>query len=403
MEQISQAFLKLSLEGWLTVGFVMLPLMIWLIRTWQLETSDLDAEQSRLESIRPLTQAATEDEPLEAEDIDLFRERLEPAPASSLVRRVTLAIINARMINSPDIEAIMGLLLSREAARFSAVRAVPNLLMLAGLLGTVFGLAAAVGGLGSQIAQSIQEGNVDLLSRSLAQTLGQMQGAFGATLWGILLSGLSALMLGRIIGNRARFATALQDFVLVDLVPAVFPRSSGAQLEAQRKLLKQSTASVQQLKTVLEDTATKFETVLGGAGNRVQQSLEELGDVSAKALKTFELVTSSVDQFGVALKSGAQTLATAQDINTKTFANSSDHLATQLSGQVRKIDEFQHNFIDHSQKILEGVGTVANALNHTVAAFRDEGTKQVMQSNQVLDRLEQRLERLETALRRDAP
>jgi hypothetical protein len=402
MESFIQAFTKLSPEGWLTIGFVMLPLMLWLVRTFILENNDLTQEKARLESIRPLTKAATEDEFLESEDIDQFQEKLKNVPANSLVKRVTLAIINARMINNPDIEAIMGLLLSREATRFSSVRAIPNLLMLAGLLGTVFGLAASVGGLSSQIAQSIQQGNIELLSKSLAKTLGQMQGAFGATLWGILLSGISAILLGGISGTRAKFASELQDFVLVDLVPAVFPRSTGAQLEMQRKLMKQSAASVQQLKSVLEDTAQKFETVLGSAGTRVQESLEELGDVSTKALQTFALVTASVDKFGVALQSGAQTLATAQDINTKTFANSSDNLVTQLSGQVRKIDEFQQNFIGNSQRILERMDNVGSSLNMTVAAFRDEGTKQILQSNQVLDRLEQRLERLEKVLTKEA-
>jgi hypothetical protein len=402
MESVIQAFFKLSSEGLITVIVVMGSLIVWLIWTWWLEHNDLKQEKSCLESIRPLTKAATEDEFLESEDIDQFQEKLKNVPATSLVKRVTLAIINARMINNPDIEAIMGLLLSREATRFSAVRAIPNLLMLAGLLGTVFGLAASVGGLSSQITQSIKQGNTVLLSESLASTLGQMQGAFGATLWGILLSGISAILIGAISGTRAKFASELQDFVLVDLVPAVFPRSTGAQLEMQRKLMKQSAASVQQLKSVLEDTAHKFETVLGSAGTRVQESLEELGDVSTKALQTFALVTASVDKFGVALQSGAQTLATAQEINTKTFANSSDNLVTQLSGQVRKIDEFQQNFIGGSQRILERMDNVGSGLSMTVAAFRDEGTKQILQSNQVLDRLEQRLERLEKVLTKEA-
>ena len=398
MNEFIQAFSKLSPEGWLTIGFVMLPLMLWLIRIWLLENSDLAQEKSSLESIRPLTKAATEDEFLESEDIDQFAEKLKNVPATSLVKRVTLAIINARMINNPDIEAIMGLLLSREATRFSAVRAIPNLLMLAGLLGTVFGLAASVGGLSSQIAQSIQQGNIELLSKSLAKTLGQMQGAFGATLWGILLSGISALLLGAISSTRAKFASELQDFVLVDLVPAVFPRSTGAQLEMQRKLLKQSNASVQQLKNVLEETSHNLEKVLGSAGTRVQETLVQLGDVSQKALQTFQLVTKSVDTFGNALQVGAQTLATAQEQNTKTFANSSDNLATQLSGQVRKIDEFQQNFIGGSQKILERIDNVSSGLNMTVSAFRDEGTKQTALSTQMLDRLEQRFERLEKTL-----
>ena len=330
--------------------------------------------------------------------MDGFDNALKSAPRSSLVHRVVRAVLNARVINNPDVEAIISLLLARESVQLGVVRNVPNLLMLAGLLGTVFGLAGAVGGLSSQIAQSIREGNVDALSKALVQTLGQMQGAFGATLWGILLSIISAVLLGNTSSTRAKFAAELQDFVLIDLVPAVFPRSSAAQLEQQRKISKRSQESIQQLKNVLDKAVVGFETVLGNTSSRVQQSLEELGDASEKALKAFDQVMNGVSELKVALKEGADNLATSQANSAKVFSNASEDLRQQFAGQAQQINLFQKTFLDGSVKILERIDDVSGRLDQTVKVFRDENAAQLNFGNKILDRLDVRFERLEKVL-----
>ena len=165
MNELVTALFSLSAEGKLVLSFVMLPLSFWVALIAMRSNQDLKIEQQLLKRIQPLARIPDEDTVLEPADIDKFHEAFKSAPTSSLVRRVTLAILGARVINAPDLEAIMGLLLSREAGRLGAVRNAPNLLMLAGLLGTVFGLAGSVGGLSAQIATSLDQGNTDALSR----------------------------------------------------------------------------------------------------------------------------------------------------------------------------------------------------------------------------------------------
>lgn len=402
MNQIVSAFLTLSFEGWVAVALMAL-LIAWFALELVRAGANLLDERSLLERLRPLAVIPNEDEPLEEGALDKFDDLLKLQPRSSLVHRVTRAVLNARMINNPDIEAIISLLLARESVQLGAIRTVPNLLMLTGLLGTVFGLAGAVGGLSSQIAQSINDGNIDALSKALVTTLGQMQGAFGATLWGILLSGITAVVLGNTSSTRAKFAAELQDFVLIDLVPAVFPRSNAQQLEQQRKIAKRSQEGIQQLKNVLDKAVDGFETVLGRTGDRVQQSLEELGDASEKAIKAFDLVMTGVGELKDALKEGADNLATSQANSSRVFANAAEDLKQQLSGQAKQINSFQATFLEGSNKILERIDGVSVGLNQTVKIFRDESATQLNFGSKILDRLDVRFARLEQILTKSEP
>ncbi len=393
MSEVIGALTTLSPEGWGAV-ILMIGITVWFGLEVRRSSESLTADRALLERVRQRT-THSDDEPLDEGALDQFDDLLKTAPYSSLVHRVTRAVLNSRVVNNPDIEAIMSLLFSREASQLGAVRNVPNLLMLTGLLGTVFGLAASVGGLGNQIAQSIRDGNIDSLSGALITTLGQMQGAFGATLWGILLSVITSVVLGVVSSWRSQFASQLQDFVLIDLVPAVFPRSSAQQLEQQRRISKDSQKGIQQLRDVLDKAVIGFDQILGQTGSRVEQSLEELGDASEKALKAFDQVMSGVNDLKTALKEGADNLAVSQANSARVFSNAAEDLKQQLAGQGRYINDFQKVFLDGSSKILERIDGVSGRLDHTVKAFRDESTTQLNFGNKILDRLDTRFERLE--------
>jgi hypothetical protein len=317
-----------------------------------------------------------------------------PFSASSLVLRITLAVLGARVINAPDLEAIMGLLFSKEAGRLGAVRNAPNLLMLAGLLGTVFGLAGSVGGLSSQIATSLQQGDSQALAGGLVQTLGQMQGAFGATLWGILLSLISSLLLGWVSSERNKFASEVQDFALVELVPAVFPRSSEAQFERQMRLIKNTGGVISQFDTTLQTTVTKFDGMLGTTGQKVTDSLTQLGDVTSNMRQSLQEVLTGVDKLGSQLSDGAQSLAAAQDGSARMFREAAENLRQGLAGQAKEINKLEKSFEANSTRILEGIGEVASRLDNTVGIFRDEGKSQLERSIAERNHLDGRFETL---------
>lgn len=394
MSNLLNLFEKLSPEGQITLFFVMIPLSFWVIRACLESQKNLSSERQLLSRIKPLAKLPDEDTVLELADIDKFHEAFKSVPASSLVRRITLAVLGARVINAPDLEAIMGLLFSKEAGRLGAVRNAPNLLMLAGLLGTVFGLAGSVGGLSSQIATSLQQGDSQALAGGLVQTLGQMQGAFGATLWGILLSLISSLLLGWVSSERNKFASEVQDFALVELVPAVFPRSSEAQFERQMRLIKNTGGVISQFDTTLQTTVTKFDGMLGTTGQKVTDSLTQLGDVTSNMRQSLQEVLTGVDKLGSQLSDGAQSLAAAQDGSARTFREAAENLRQGLAGQAKEISKLEKSFEANSTRILEGIGEVASRLDNTVGIFRDEGKSQLERSIAERNHLDSRFETL---------
>jgi hypothetical protein len=387
-------FGKLSAEGWLTVFVVMVPLFYWVVNSCLASRKDLKSERQLLAKLQPLVKLSDEDTILEPSDIDKFHEVFKSASASSLVRRVTFAILGARVINAPDLEAIMGLLLSKEAGRFGWVRGAPNLLMLAGLLGTVFGLAGSVGGLSAQIGSSLQQGNSQELTTGLIQTLGLMQGAFGATLWGILLSLASSVLLGWASNERSKFASEVQDFALVELVPAVFPRSSEAQFDRQMRLIKNTGGIISQFDTTLKATVANFDQMLGTTGQKVTDSLSQLGDVTTTMRESLQEVLNGVDKLGSQLSDGAQSLAAAQDGSARMFSESAENLRQSLAGQTKGINKLEKSFEANSTRILEGIGEVAGRLDNTVGAFRDEGKSQLERSIAERDHLDGKFETL---------
>jgi hypothetical protein len=387
-------FGTLSTEGWLTVLLVMIPLFYWVVNVCLASRKDLATERKLLSKLQPLVKLSDEDTILEPSDIDKFHEVFKSASASSLVRRVTFAILGARVINAPDLEAIMGLLLSKEAGRFGWVRSAPNLLMLAGLLGTVFGLAGSVGGLSAQIGSSLQQGNSQELTTGLIQTLGLMQGAFGATLWGILLSLASSVLLGWASNERSKFASEVQDFALVELVPAVFPRSSEAQFDRQMRLIKNTGGIISQFDTTLKATVANFDQMLGTTGQKVTDSLSQLGDVTTTMRESLQEVLNGVEKLGNQLSEGAQSLAAAQDGSARMFSESAENLRQGLAGQTKGINKLEKSFEANSTRILEGIGEVAGRLDNTVGAFRDEGKSQLERSIAERDHLDGKFETL---------
>ncbi len=318
---------------------------------------------------------------------------LQEDQKNGVVFNITKAIWESRTISNPNIEAIMGLLFSREGTYLSAAKIIPNLLMLTGLLGTVYSLASSVGKL-----QLNNPTSLEIFQSQLSSTVASMQGGFGATLFGVFLSVVASLLLSVFALLRDQFLSQLQTFILVSFIPLVFPSSTEAQLEEQQKLLAQSNETVKEFTTVLTITTATFKSVLTDAGNHVQETLEKLEDVSSNATQMINTVTARVDEFGNLLNQGAENLARAAENGSKRFENAAEDLTKQLSGQIKEIGELQVGFAKKSDDILEQVGGLTGVLDKTVAAFREEGGKQLVRSNEVVGRLDTRFERLENGL-----
>jgi uncharacterized protein YukE len=389
-------FLNLKPEGWLVFFAIMVPLFIWVLWVCLNSFSILNTEKGHLNILRVLLQKHGESESL------LEREDLEPEiqkmPRHSFVRRMCEGVLNSRQMAQPDIEALLNLIGAREQLKLGAVRNAPNLLMLAGLLGTVLGLAASIGTLGPQVAQAAKASNPLALSESLGQTLGQMQGAFGSSLWGIFFSLLASMLLGAVSSARLSLVGELQDFALIDLIPKTFARSTEEQFERQIKMVKQNSNIFRQFDTTMNATLDRFNVLVNTSGESLEKTLTHLESMTQEVGGALEQVTAQVGTLGEQLREGAVAMSEAQDRATRTFGEARQNLETQLIGQAKNFTDLQERFGVTSIQIIERVDGVAERLNRTVEAFQDAAKNDTHEGRNLRDKLDERFGRLEQVL-----
>ena len=372
------------------------------------QVTELAAEQRRLEQLRMLTLAPLESDD-DARDVSVFDALLTQIPKLSLVRRATEAVLAVRAQQSPTREPILGILIGGDALRLGWVRAAPNLFMLLGLFGTVLGLAGSIGSLGPQVAKAATAVNPGQLSSALGLTLGQMQDAFGCSLWGIILSFVCGGLLTVVTAKRGRFTAQIERYALTELAPAVLPRSSEEFFERQQKLIRGTANTFRQFDATMNETIGKFDKLTATTGASVEKTLEQLGLVAAQMNSSLERITAGVHELGQQLKGsadtlanaqleGASSLALAQQSAAQAFQNAEATLGLQLGGQVKMVEEVQQNFAQHSNQILGSVSATSERLDKTVATILEGSGVARQETQNLVGQLSTHFERLERVL-----
>ena len=350
-----QGILSLTREGLFVFSGAMVPLMLWLLGAWWRSGARLAVERRALASLKAKVEqsqkASAEAGGLEGAEA---LKAIEGTGKATLVYRVAESLNNLKGLAAPDVNAVMELLVAREATPLSGVRNIPNLLMLAGLLGTVWGLAQTVGSLGPAVQGSLNASNPEQLARALGDTLTGMKGAFGCSLAGIALSGLSSLALGLATRQSDGFADDLRDVMLTRFVPAVFPVSSESQFEAQAKQMKDSRRFVKSLQATME---------------AADHTMQEMGASMSAAAKQIHDVS---EDLGERLGRGADALADAQVKFASSFEANTTRLTERLDVQLTKLVEVQG--------YLAGV---SGSLDRTAKMFEEGGNNQVQASRDV--------------------
>ncbi|MFC6619284.1 hypothetical protein [Deinococcus radiophilus] len=123
-----------------------------------------------------------------------------------------------------------------------------------------------------------------------------MQGAFGASLWGILLSLATGIAYALAARQQEQHQDQLAEFIHVDLVPALFPRAITGQMERMGRYLKTAGDSFENIHVKLSSVAGQLETVLGQAGETLGQSLTQLSATSTQIETVFGEMNQSVSE-----------------------------------------------------------------------------------------------------------
>lgn len=402
MQTLIQTLFWLRPEGWLTLWLLMIPLTALFVLTLIKAAAERSLERTRLKQVREkIAVALDSDDPPESDEMaEDALGAVKGFPERSAIRRAVVAVARARTLATPDVQAASDAVIAVSEAQLSTVRNIPNLLMLAGLLGTVLGLAGSIGTLVEPIRNAARATEPGQLAGALGQTLSVMQGAFGASLWGILLS----LGTGVVYALAARQQEAFQDellaFVHAELVPATFPRALTSQMERMSRYLRDAGQSFQDIHKRLQDVAGQLETVLGQAGDTLGQSLDGLAKTSTQIETVFGNIDTSVQQLTQGLGRGVSELVQAQESAATSLRTSSREMEKNLSAQATSITRLQDTVTHNTERLLERVQTVGDALSRASGKFEEVGADfQVEQSNYAA-RLDRNFEQLTRTLAR---
>ncbi|GGL18880.1 hypothetical protein [Deinococcus radiotolerans] len=396
------ALLNLRPEGWLTLIGLMVPLVIYFAAALTRAAATRRAELVRLELVRQKIRVALDNEdPPESDEIaEDALSAVKDFPAGSAVKQAVVAVTRARGLATPDVQAASAAVVAVSQADLASARNIPNLLMLAGLLGTVLGLAGSISTLVEPIKTAAKATEPGALASALGNTMSVMQGAFGASLWGILLSLGTGVVYTLASRTQEAFQDQLTGFVHAELVPATFPKAITSQMERMGRYLRDAGNSFQEIHKRLQDVAGQLETVLGQAGDTLGQSLTQLAQTSTQIETVFGSMDESVRQLTAGLNQGVSDLVQAQESAATSLRSSSRELQGQLSEQATSITRLQDAVTTQTATLLERVTTVGDALSRAGGRFEQAGEVFQTEQSNYAARLDRNFEQLTRTLAR---
>lgn len=393
-----EALFSLTAEGWLAF-WVMMAVAAWMVRTLLGVNTLLRKEKQLLDQVSQFlgNYDPQQEGQLPWEDIEGV---LGPQSQGSTVYTATQVVYQSVRFPA-SMEAALAPVLRRNFIP-SVTRLLPNLFMLLGLFGTVWGLAGTLGSLAPQIERAAQATSPDQLARDLGSTIGAMQGAFGASLWGILLAVLASLALGFWNSRQSRFTAQLEELVLNQLVPAVLPPSIEEALESQVRALKSSGQLVRNFQEKFEETLTDFTSKVGVATETLSHNVEQISDLYQGIRGQLESSIKELGQAGNNLADTGNRLVAAQSTFSTQFEVATRDLSNQLTAQIRNIGDLQATVENGTQENLTRVSQVSGRLDRVAQILEQEGLRQQQQVAQLITSIDSRLERLERVLVRSA-
>lgn len=375
MTELLNTLFQLRPEGWLVLLAVMLPLTLHFVRALLGAARLRRQERAFLAQLRQVVQPALDtDDPPESDEVaeDAWR-AVQALPATSAVRQAVVAVTRARTLATPDLHAATGAVGAAAQSGLSSARNIPNLLMLAGLLGTVLGLAGSIGTLVTPIRNAARATEPGQLADALAQTMSVMQGAFGASLWGMLLSLGTGVAFALAARTQEGFEDELNAFVHAELVPATFPRAITSQMERMGRYLRDAGNSFQDIHKRLQDVAAQLEDVLGKAGDTLGQSLTQLSSTSTQIEQVFGQMDTSVKELTVGLSRGVSDLVQAQESAASSLRTSSVELQENLAQQATTVSRLQTTVQENTSELLKHVTVVGDQLGRASISFEKAG------------------------------
>lgn len=361
------ALIGLTTEGWVALGIMGL-LAASLIAAIVGANSAMTKDRKALKQLKDLLKDYDPDE-----DGALEPEDLEDSLPKGMVRDAALAVQRGVRFPQGMSSALAAALRPRYLP--NSTRLYPNLFMLLGLLGTVWGLAGTLGTLAPQVQQAAQATSPDQLARDLGATIGAMQGAFGASLWGIILAALSSWVLGRVGLSASKLAAQVEEVALSELAVAVLPPSIEESLESQLRALKSSGQVVKDFQSSFSETLNRFEKDVSAASDSLGKNVAQLMEVSQGISEQLQVSLKNLSEAGMRLADTGDRLASGQEALTDRFAGATLAVSTELAARVTELVNLEQRFDEGTKDILRGIGFVVERIDGNMKDYHLQSTE----------------------------
>lgn len=389
-------------SGMIVLGISSLVFIIFLFRLLIIDSLNLDKEVEILRYIK------SEVKNVNSQDIDVIAKiesiiHKKNDSKDKKVIEIIQKIIKIRELDSIELSEILEKLLFR--FDFLAIRkGLPNIFLLLGILGTIIGLAEAIYSLSVQVSNI---GNNVISPKDfyplLSGTINSMKNAFACSLWGIIFSILSFIIIGNYSKELNKFLNEFREFILFDLSNIVFPKKTAIEFENVSKIIKTSqellnrySQYLNEISDIMKQSATDFNNAIKDSilntknmiDNLISTSntvKETLNDTTKNVEKSLSDSVNAISNASEELKKGLVNLIeTTQnfrkyynDLNLtysnleRIFLESKNHLEETIEKQLKEIKLYEKTIEEKTNKIINKLIDVSKDLHDTQLKFID--------------------------------
>lgn len=328
---------------------------------------------------------------------------LKELPISLVSRRID-TLFRIRQIHSISTDLLEKMDMMEEGRRYGFIRFVISILLILGLLGTVFGLSIAVQNIVPAIQDAQNLADVKTLANALTKTMGGLYTAFNTTLVGLGCTFLLSMFVFIVQRQERRFLFELEYFTTYELMPYILISDEAEANTLYVEAVERSANDIAQAAEVLDKSREGIESIVSGLvratntsetrmvdffnfANSFQDSVAQLmgykDDIQVtydriedvlKKIKDNQLSDKMIGE--IVDKSVARSMAATQEATEtvrETFRN-----------DIQKIEQGQKEYIEGVQNTAKAIenlsknnaeeftGVVSDAFDKSISTFQDE-------------------------------
>lgn len=235
-----------------------------------------------------------------------YQQVSEEANSLSHPEQILNLIRSHSKLASPSVEVVLDAVRSYAPPGLERQRATQNVLLLVGLAGTVFGLAAAIGEVQLGALGGTGTESASLAISAFERVLEKLPTAFVSTIWGILLALLYGPFASGLEAATNNYVSDLTNEAVGAWIPKYWPAGTEAQLEDLRKVMETTQQTIQNAGQEMQNATTTLNQSLENASTEMGKHVSELASVTDESQTMFSRLSTEVTASVTALRDGTE-------------------------------------------------------------------------------------------------